>query len=44
LDVDIGRLGIELSLMPNQSGFGNELQYQIHSLDANEIVSWNPRG
>jgi hypothetical protein len=43
LDVDIASLDIELAPMPNQSDFGNELQYQIYSLDVAEIVSWNPR-
>jgi hypothetical protein len=42
LDVDIGRLSIELGSMPNQSNIGNGLQYQIHCLDVDEIVRWNP--
>jgi hypothetical protein len=41
LDVDIGRLGIEMSSIPKQAGIGNELQYQICCLDADEIVCWN---
>jgi hypothetical protein len=43
LDVDIGRLDTELGSMPNQSPFGKELQYQIHGLDVDQIVSRNPR-
>jgi hypothetical protein len=35
---DIGRLGIELSSMPNQIGIGNELQYQSYCLDVNRIA------
>ena len=40
LDVDIRRLGIsiELGSIPNQTGFGNESQYQIHCLDIDEIT------
>ena len=42
LDVDIGRLGIELGSMPKQSSIGNGLQYQIHCLDVDKIIRWNP--
>ena len=42
LDVDIGRLGIELGSMPKQSRIGNRLQYQIHCLDVDKIIRWNP--
>jgi hypothetical protein len=42
LDVGIGRFGIELGSMPNQSNIGNGLQYEIHCLDVDEIVRWNP--
>jgi len=41
LDVDIGRLGIELGSMPKQSSIGNRLQYQIHCLNVDKIVRWN---
>ena len=37
LDVDIRRLDIELGSIPNQTGFGNEPQYQILCLDVDEI-------
>jgi hypothetical protein len=29
LDIDIGDGGIELDQIPNQTGFGNRMQYQI---------------
>ena len=41
LDVDIGKLGIELGSMPKQSSIGNGLQYQIHCLDVDKIIRWN---
>jgi hypothetical protein len=34
LNIDIGDGGIELDQIPNQIGFGNQMQYQLYSLDA----------
>jgi hypothetical protein len=46
LDVDIGRLDIELSSIPKQASIGNELQYQIRCLDAEMKllvwIEWSP--
>jgi hypothetical protein len=39
LDVNIGALGIELTLMLNRSSIGIMLQYQYHRLDVAESTT-----